>query len=249
MKLNCDLGESFGAWNMGQDEAVMPYIDMANIACGFHASDPVTIEKTIALANEHHVLIGAHPGYPDLVGFGRRSMKCSADEVRAMLLYQVSALSGMAQVAQTQICFVKPHGALYNDMMRDDDLMQTILKTIALLQKTQLSVKIPLVIQATAKNDRYRESAAKLGVELLFEAFADRGYDDEGLLLPRSVEGAVFHQTQEIIERVELLSNEGILRSASGKLLKLSPDTLCVHGDNAESIKLVAKIRGVLDAA
>lgn len=249
MKLNCDLGESFGAWNMGQDEAVMPYIDMANIACGFHASDPLTIERTIALASQHSVLIGAHPGYPDLVGFGRRSMKCSADEVRTMLLYQVSALSGMAQVAQTQVCFVKPHGALYNDMMRDDDLMQTIMKTIALFPQTQLPVKIPLVIQATAKNDRYRELATKLGIELLFEAFADRGYDDEGLLLPRSVEGAVFHQTQEIIDRVELLSKEGVLHSASGKLLKLSPDTLCVHGDNAESIKLVAKIRGVLDAA
>ena len=242
MKLNCDLGESFGVWNMGQDSAIMPYIDMANIACGFHAADPLTIEQTLQLAIEHKVALGAHPSYPDLVGFGRRSMQCSADEVRAMLFYQVSALSGMAQVYGAQLSYIKPHGALYNDMMRSDALMDTVMQTVA-----QFSEKLELVIQATEKNDHYREKAEDRGIGLQFEAFADRAYDDEGLLLPRSEAGAVFHETATILDRVKRLAEEGVLLSASGKKILLAPDTLCVHGDNPQSIALVQDIRGVLD--
>lgn len=242
MKLNCDLGESFGVWNMGQDSAIMPYIDMANIACGFHASDPLTIEQTLQLAIEHGVSLGAHPSYPDLVGFGRRSMQCSADEVRAMLLYQVSALSGMAQVYGAQLSYIKPHGALYNDMMRSDALMDTVMQTVA-----QFSEKLELVIQATEKNDFYRDKAEDHGIGLQFEAFADRAYDDEGLLLPRSEAGAVFHETATILDRVKRLAEEGVLLSASGKKILLAPDTLCVHGDNPQSIALVQDIRRVLD--
>jgi len=242
MKLNCDLGESFGVWNMGQDSAIMPYIDMANIACGFHAADPLTIEQTLQLAIEHKVALGAHPSYPDLVGFGRRSMQCSADEVRAMLFYQVSALSGMAQVYGAQLSYIKPHGALYNDMMRSDALMDTVMQTVA-----QFSEKLELVIQATEKNDHYREKAEDHDIGLQFEAFADRAYDDEGLLLPRSEAGAVFHETATILDRVKRLAEEGVLLSASGKKILLAPDTLCVHGDNPQSIALVQDIRRVLD--
>lgn len=242
MKLNCDLGESFGVWNMGQDSAIMPYIDMANIACGFHASDPLTIEQTLQLAIEHKVSLGAHPSYPDLVGFGRRSMQCSADEVRAMLFYQVSALSGMSQVYGAQLSYIKPHGALYNDMMRSDVLMDTVMQTVA-----QFSEKLDLVIQATEKNDFYRDKAEDHGIGLQFEAFADRAYDDAGLLLPRSNAGAVFHETATILDRVKRLAEEGVLLSASGKKILLAPDTLCVHGDNPQSVALVQDIRRVLD--
>ncbi len=242
MKLNCDLGESFGVWNMGQDSAIMPYIDMANIACGFHASDPLTIEQTLQLAVEYRVSLGAHPSYPDLVGFGRRSMQCSADEVRAMLFYQVSALSGMSQVYGAQLSYIKPHGALYNDMMRSDVLMDTVMQTVA-----QFSEKLDLVIQATEKNDFYRDKAEDHGIGLQFEAFADRAYDDAGLLLPRSNAGAVFHETATILDRVKRLAEEGVLLSASGKKILLAPDTLCVHGDNPQSVALVQDIRRVLD--
>lgn len=242
MKLNCDLGESFGVWNMGQDSAIMPYIDMANIACGFHASDPLTIEQTLQLAIEHKVSLGAHPSYPDLIGFGRRSMQCSADEVRAMLFYQVSALSGMSQVYGAQLSYIKPHGALYNDMMRSDVLMDTVMQTVA-----QFSEKLDLVIQATEKNDFYRDKAEDHGIGLQFEAFADRAYDDAGLLLPRSNAGAVFHETATILDRVKRLAEEGVLLSASGKKILLAPDTLCVHGDNPQSVDLVQDIRRVLD--
>ncbi len=242
MKLNCDLGESFGVWDMGQDSVIMPYIDMANIACGFHASDPLTIEQTLQLAIEHKVSLGAHPSYPDLVGFGRRSMQCSADEVRAMLFYQVSALSGMSQVYGARLSYIKPHGALYNDMMRSDVLMDTVMQTVA-----QFSEKLALVIQATEKNDFYRDKAEDHGIGLQFEAFADRAYDDAGLLLPRSNAGAVFHETATILDRVKRLAEEGVLLSASGKKILLAPDTLCVHGDNPQSVALVQDIRRVLD--
>lgn len=242
MQLNCDLGESFGVWSMGQDAEMMPYIDMANIACGFHASDPLTIESTLALAIQHQVAIGAHPGYPDLLGFGRRSMQCSVDEIRALLLYQVSAISGMAQVKGQQVRYIKPHGALYNDMMRSKTLMDTIMQTVSMLPES-----LALVIQGTQANDVYRERAEKFGIRLMFEAFADRAYDDDGWLLPRSQVGAVFHESQQILDRVEQLAKEGVLYSASGKRLTLSPDTLCVHGDNPQSIALVKDIRQVLD--
>lgn len=242
MKLNCDLGESFGTWKMGMDEQVMPHIHMANIACGFHASDPVVMEKTLKLAAENNAEVGAHPGYPDLMGFGRRSMKCSTEEIRGLLLYQISALSGMAKVSGTQVSYVKPHGALYNDMMRDDSLMKLIMETIA-----EYDQSLKLVIQATGKNVFYRDLAEKTGVKLLFEAFADRGYDDQGLLLPRSEVGAVFHDKESILSRVRQLLLEGSVTSVTGQKLDLQPDTLCVHGDNEQSVQLVAEIRKAVD--
>lgn len=242
MKLNCDLGESFGTWKMGMDEQVMPHIHMANIACGFHASDPVIMEKTLKLAVENNAEVGAHPGYPDLMGFGRRSMKCSTEEIRGLVLYQISALSGMAKVSGTQVSYVKPHGALYNDMMRDESLMKLIMETIA-----EYDQSLKLVIQATGKNDFYRDLAEKTGVNLLFEAFADRGYDDQGLLLPRSEVGAVFHDKDSILSRVRQLLLEGSVTSVTGQKIALQPDTLCVHGDNEQSVQLVAEIRKAVD--
>ena len=131
IRLNCDLGESYGSWTMGVDEAVMPHIDQANIACGFHAGDPLIMRKTLALAKAHDVMIGAHPAYPDVVGFGRRSMQCSRDEIIALMQYQISALDGMAQSQGLNLDYVKPHGALYNDMMAKADVRDAIMTAVA----------------------------------------------------------------------------------------------------------------------
>lgn len=242
MKLNCDMGEGFGSWTMGCDPLVMPHIHMANIACGFHASDPLVMENTVKLAQTHGVSIGAHPGYPDLMGFGRRSMKCSSDELRTMIIYQVGALAAICEANGSRVAYVKPHGALYNDMMRDDELMRVIIQALASMPQP-----LKLVVQATARNQHYTAMAAEQGVELLFEAFADRGYDDEGYLLPRTEPNAVFKDQLQILERVRRLSSTGTIRSASGKELALNPDTLCVHGDNDDAVAAIATIRRVMD--
>ena len=181
MKLNCDLGESFGSWQMGLDTDVMPYIDMANIACGFHAGDADVMAKTLLLAKQHGVAVGAHPSYPDLQGFGRRSMALSASEIINTMRYQMAALDGMAQSAGVTISYVKPHGALYNDMMSKAAVFDAVLQAVAGYYRP-----LKLMILATAEQQHYHDLASAKGVELLFEAFADRRYTDDGKLTPRA---------------------------------------------------------------
>ena len=181
MLLNCDLGESYGSWTMGMDEQVMPHIDQANIACGFHGGDPLTINRTIRLAVQHNVSIGAHPAYPDLVGFGRRSMNLSHVEIVASVLYQVAALDGMAASAGASLSYVKPHGALYNDMMAKPPVREAIMEAIASYHRPFV-----LMLQATPEAELHKTEAAARGLQLVFEAFADRCYDDDGNLLARS---------------------------------------------------------------
>lgn len=238
MKLNCDLGESFGAWTMGQDELVMPLIDMANVACGFHAADPLTMHKTVSLAAENGVLIGAHPSYHDLVGFGRRSIAHTADEVTALLLYQLGALEGICRAEGTQLSYVKPHGALNNDMMKDPALLETVMKAIA-SYKAGLSLMIPVTLQ----HDQHRALADRIGVPLIFEAFADRAYTDAGLLVPRSEIGAVLHEPDQIVQQALSFANRGGLHSISGQWLELPAESLCVHGDNENALAAVRAIR------
>ncbi len=172
MLLNCDLGESYGSWTMGHDEEVMPHIDQANVACGFHGGDPLTMRKTLRLAAEHGVKVGAHPAYPDLVGFGRRPMNLTADEIVANLQYQVAALEGMAASQGLHVEYVKPHGALYNDMMAKDDVRAAVMEAVASYHRP-----IALMLQATPDANAHRDEAAAHGISLLFEAFADRCYD------------------------------------------------------------------------
>ena len=243
MKLNADMGESFGHYQLGSDAALMPHIDMANIACGFHASDPLVMDATVALAKAQGVSIGAHPSYPDLVGFGRRSMQCSPDEIRTLIWYQVGALSAIANAQGCQVDYVKPHGALYNDMMRDTGLMATIMSAVAAMQPT-----LPLMIQATTRNDTYRHMASELGCQLLFEAFADRACHDDGTLVSRHEPGAVITDPSTLLSRAKQLLARGTLTSITGKEVRLSPDTLCVHGDNDAAIQVIADLRRVLDA-
>ncbi len=240
MLLNCDLGESYGNWTMGMDAEVMPFLDQANVACGFHGGDPLTMEKTLVLAKEHGVSVGAHPAYPDLVGFGRRSMNLSRHELRSTLLYQVAALDGMARTVGVALDYVKPHGALYNDMMADDDLRGLIMETIA-----SYPAPLRLMLQATAETEVLRDEARSRGLELWFEAFADRCYDDDGRLLSRSKSGAV-HDRERMLEQVQQLTTDGSVTTVSGQRLPLQVDTLCVHGDNAEGVQAIREIRDLL---
>lgn len=237
MLLNCDLGESYGPWRMGMDAHVMPHIDLANIACGFHGGDPLTLAETLALAREHGVRVGAHPAYPDLVGFGRRSMNLSREELIATLRYQVAALDGMAACAGLALDYVKPHGALYNDMMRDAAIRDAVLSALAGFHRP-----LKLMLLATAASDEHREEAARHGVKLLFEAFADRCYDDDGHLLSRREPGAV-HDRERMLEQVESLVRDRAVTTASGRQLPLEADTLCVHGDNEEGVRAIREIR------
>ena len=243
LQLNCDMGEGFGIYTMGLDEHIMPYIDMANLACGFHAGDPLTMSKSVALAAKHGVAIGAHPAYPDLVGFGRRDMQCSAEEIEAMILYQIGALDTLCQVHDTKVSYVKPHGALYNTMMRDEVTFRAILTA---LKRYDASLK--LMVLATSKNDHYQNIADDYGISLLFEAFADRAYTKEGSLVPRSKKGAVIYDIEEIIERVKHLTRSSTIKSIEGDTLHLKVDTLCVHGDNQEALGIIKALYGLNDA-
>jgi len=240
MKLNCDLGESFGSWKMGLDEQVMPYLDQANIACGFHAGDPVWMTKTLELAAANGVEVGAHPGYPDLVGFGRRSMNCSHDEIVGLMQYQMAALDGMAQSQGLQMTYVKPHGALYNDMMSKASVRASIMQAVARFYKP-----VRLVLQATPESAQHREEAKSAGIEVSFEAFADRCYDDDGRLLSRAKQGAV-HNREKMLAQVQQLVSQGNVTSVSGNTLNLDADTLCVHGDNEEGVRAIAAIRELI---
>ena len=240
--LNSDLGESFGSWTMGMDEKIMPLIDMANIACGFHASDPLVMQRTVALAKANDVRIGAHPGYPDLVGFGRRSMACSAAEIEAFIIYQCGALEAICTAQNTEVCYVKPHGALYNDMMKDEKVFMAIARAIS-----QYNKDLPLMILSTGENAKYEALVKPLGIELIYEVFADRGYTDEGFLVPRTESGAVIHESSAVIERIRLLEAEGVLITRSGKKIAMQADSMCVHGDNEQALALVASLREFLD--
>lgn len=240
MKLNCDMGESFGPWPMGNDEHVMPYLNMANIACGFHASDPVNMDITVKLALKYNVEIGAHPGYPDLVGFGRRSMKCSPDEIKSMVIYQTGALQALCQANGTYLTYVKPHGMLNNDMMRDDDLIESIMQAISAYNK-----KLDFMIVATPHWQKHNEMAKKYGINLLYEAFADRLYDDDGQLTPRAVENAVHDESATITEQVKHIK-EGFVITRSGKEIDIHADCVCIHGDNSASIQAAPQIQELL---
>ncbi|GAB3020484.1 5-oxoprolinase subunit PxpA [Bowmanella dokdonensis] len=240
MLLNCDLGESYGNWTMGLDDQVMPFIDQANIACGFHAGDPQVMARTLKLAKQHGVQIGAHPAYPDLQGFGRRSMPHTHQELVNMLHYQMGALSAMARAQGMQLTYVKPHGALYNDMMASDKIFQAVLDALASFPET-----LKLMLLASGDADSYRATAKEAGVELLFEAFADRRYLDNGHLTPRSEPDAVL-DSEQVLAQVKLLAREGVVITRSGKRLALNPDTLCVHGDNPHAVAMVRQIRDLL---
>lgn len=241
--LNCDMGESFGNWTMGLDAEVMPFVDCANIACGFHAGDPGIMRQTVALAVANGVRIGAHPSYPDLVGFGRRSMACSNEEIRDLLHYQIGALDGICRVQGSRVAYVKPHGALYNDMMADPGKLRAVLDAVAAYDR-----HLPLMLMATADDSAARALGDEVGVTLWFEAFADRAYDAAGRLLSRRLPGAVHHDPALIVEQALRLARGDALTASDGRAVQLRAQTLCVHGDNDSSLAAVRQIRQALDA-
>ncbi len=240
MLLNCDLGESFGHWQLGMDKRVMAHIDQANIACGFHAGDPLVMQQTLTLAKLHQVSVGAHPAYPDLQGFGRRSLACSTDEIIAFVQYQIAALDGMAKMQGIEIDYVKPHGALYNDMMTNVNVRDAIMQALANFYRP-----LALMLQASNHFTEHQQQAKKMGISLLAEAFADRCYDDDGRLLSRTKLGAV-HNKEQMLAQVKQLKNSGTVTTINGNILSLHPDSLCVHGDNIEGVQAIEQIKALL---
>lgn len=237
MKLNCDLGESYGAWDMPVDKEIMPLLDQANIACGFHAGDPSTIKSAISLAIQFDVEIGAHPSYPDLQGFGRRSMAMSKTELIDCLHYQLSAIDGLCRQAGTRMHYVKPHGALYNDMMKSPQVRLTVMEAVSSYAGGQT-----LMIQAHPDQRQHEKEAKNFALSLYFEAFADRRYQDDGLLVSRRESGAVLEH-DEALSQVEHLLNKGVIVTQSGQTLAMSVDTLCVHGDTKGAVTMAKAIR------
>ena len=241
IRLNCDMGESFGIWKMGNDEEIMPYIDMANLACGFHASDAITMSRSVILAKKYNVSIGAHPSYHDLLGFGRRTLVCSLEEIKAIILYQLGALNAFCRANGTAISYVKPHGALYNDMMRDENIFKAVLNAVSSFNKN-----IRVMILSGPKNEEYEYTAKLYDINLFFEVFADRNYNDDGSLVSRMEENAVIHEELDVIARVVNLKEKSLITSINGHKLFLKCDSICVHGDNEKALEFVKLVRKAL---
>ncbi len=239
-RLNCDLGESFGPWTLGMDSQVMPYIDEANIACGFHAGDPVVIKNTLLLAKRHNVAVGAHPSYPDLAGFGRRSMTMPATELIASLNYQIAALVGMAANEDLELKHVKPHGALYNDMMKNGQVRSAVMQAIA-----ESHHPLTLVLQATPNANIHRQEASAFGLSIVLEAFIDRCYNDDGTLVSRTQSGAI-HNREKMLQQVSQLVQQKSVTTQAGKQLSVEADTLCLHGDNPIAVAEIQHIRHLI---
>lgn len=238
--LNSDLGESFGAYTIGMDEAIIPLVSSANIACGWHAGDPLVMQKTVAAAKAAGISLGAHPGHDDLMGFGRRTMKVTPAEAKAAIQYQVGALMAFAQAAGVRLHHVKPHGALYNQAAVDMDL------ALALCQGVH-EVDRDLVFLGLA-GSRMIDAARKIGMPYASEVFADRAYLDDGTLMPRSQPGSVLHDRQLAIRRTLQMVAEGTVEAASGKTIAIEADSICVHGDNPSALEFVKHIRAALEA-
>lgn len=236
--INCDMGESFGDYKIGNDEKVIPFITSANIACGFHASDPNVIDRTVRLCREYNVLPGAHPGYPDLMGFGRRFMDVAERELINYIIYQVGAVKGFADLYDIRLQHVKLHGALYNYMVNQEGLFLTIMEAV-----TRAFGDIIFLTLGTGKTRTFKERCREKGIRLALEAFPDRNYTDAGELLPRKYKDAVLHDHELIATRaVQMVKEQGI-KSINGRWVSMDIDTLCIHGDNEESIEAAKKIR------
>jgi UPF0271 protein len=238
--LNCDIGESFGAWTMGQDADVLAHVTSANIACGFHAGDPQTMRRTVAAAIERGVAVGAHPSLPDLAGFGRREMRVSADETYAMTLYQIGALAAFARAAGTTLHHVKPHGALYNMAARDRLLADAIAAAVRDFDR-----ELILVGLAGSELPRAGEAA---GLAVAHEAFADRRYEADGSLMARSKAGAVIDDPDTAVAQAIGIASRGEVETANGTL-RIRADTICVHGDRTDAAAFARRLREGLEAA
>ena len=231
--LNCDMGESYGAWKMGADAQVMPYISSANIACGFHGGDPATIRQTVRLAVEHGVAIGAHPSLPDLQGFGRRAMKISPQDMYDLVVYQAGAVEAFARAAGAKLHHVKCHGALYNMAANDEALSEA-------MARAAKDLGVMLYVLSNSKNFSIAKQA---GIPVAGEVFADRGYCDDGTLAPRDRPGGMVEDAGEAVARALAMIEQGYVTSLSGKRVPVSADTLCLHGDQPGAVTFAQAIR------
>jgi 5-oxoprolinase (ATP-hydrolysing) subunit A len=239
--LNSDLGESFGPWPMGQDAALMDSISSANVACGFHAGDPGAMRAAIQLAREKGVAIGAHPGFPDLVGFGRREMKATPEEVENLVLYQVSALAGMAAAQGMRLQHVKAHGALYNMACRDRALADAIAKAVASLDRSLILFGLP--------SSELLRAGKAAGLPAAAEVFADRAYDPDGSLTARSKPGSVIADTRQVVERAIVMVRDRRVIAVDGSTIELQADTICLHGDTPGAADHARAVRDGLESA
>ena len=238
--LNADLGESYGSWSMGDDEALLDVVTSANVACGFHAGDPVTMLRTCRAAAARGVSVGAHPSYPDLVGFGRRHLDMSAEELTAAIVYQVGALDACCRAAGTRLSFVKPHGALYHDVSRDAALARAFIAGV-------VSVA-PLTVLGPAGSELLRV-AAELGLSTASEVFADRGYRPDGSLVPRGQAGAIVNDADRVAERVVAMVTAGTVMAVDGTVVPLRADSICLHSDTPGAVALARRVRAALEDA
>lgn len=237
--LNCDMGESFGVYTIGHDAEVMPYITSANVACGFHGGDPMVIRDTVRLAKRHGVAVGAHPGFPDLVGFGRREMAMTPREVEDSLIYQIGAVAGLAAAEGVRLQHVKAHGALYNMAVRNRELAEAIARAIAAVDRTLIMFGLP--------SSELLRAGEKYGLRVAAEAFADRAYEPDGSLVSRRKPGAVIHDPDAVVARVVRMARERVVEAIDGSIVRLEADTICTHGDTPGSHELVRRIREGLE--
>jgi 5-oxoprolinase (ATP-hydrolysing) subunit A len=239
--LNGDVGESFGAYEIGHDAALIPVLTSANVACGFHAGDPGVMRATVALAREHGTAVGAHPGFPDLAGFGRREMKATAREVEDFVAYQIGALAGIAAAQNLRLTHVKPHGALYNMAARDEVLADAIARATASVDRSLMLFGLP--------HSRSLEAARRHGLRAVSEAFADRAYRADGTLAPRGEAGAVIDDADTVVARAVMIARERVVIAADGTRVPVEVETICVHGDTHGAALLAARIRAALSDA
>jgi UPF0271 protein len=239
--LNCDMGEGFGAYRLGNDEALMGLVTSANIACGYHAGDPLMMDRTVRLAAQYGVGIGAHPGFPDLAGFGRRAMQLAPEEIENAVLYQVGALAAFARSVGSELAHVKPHGALYNMAAKDIEVAWAIARGVARAGEEIIVVGLTGSVMI--------EAALEAGLRVAREGFADRAYEADGSLRSRKLDGALIHDPETAAERAVRIARDGIAVAYTGEEIPLQVDTLCVHGDTPGAVEIVKAIRRRLEEA
>ena len=238
--LNSDLGESLGAWSMGDDAAMLDIVSSANVACGFHAGDPAGILATLKAAHARGVSVGAHVAYPDLLGFGRRNMDVASADLVADVIYQIGALQGLAQAAGTRITYVKPHGALYNTIAHDSAQALDVITAIR-----DVDANLALVALAGSPLVRWAQDA---GLRVIAEAFADRAYTPQGALVSRREKGAVLHDSALVAQRMLRLVRDGVIQAIDGSLARVQAQSICVHGDSPGAVAMARAVRAALEA-
>ena len=236
---NSDIGESFGQYKLGLDEDIVKYVSSANIACGFHAGDPMWMSKTVQLAEKHDVGIGAHPSYPDLRGFGRRNMNIEPEEVKNDVIYQIGALTGFT--ANKKLQHVKPHGAMYNNAVNNEKLAEAICSAI-------IEVDSDLILLALS-GSRWISIAKEMGLKVAQEVFADRAINSDGTLVSRSIDGSVIHDPDVIAERTLKMVKQGYITSVTGEDVAVDADSICMHGDNPEAVQIAKEVKSALETA